>query len=415
VEVTEVFRRVLPTLVVSLVSLQPVGMRAQPQDAVAFVNATVVATTDGTLARGVTVVVRGGRIESVAAGAPPAGIKTLDVGGRYVVPGLVDAHTHITGFRALRTALESGVTTARSSGVSSYVDVGMRELVKQGALPGPDILAAGYHIRPIVADEAFMDHPALAPLMRGGMTTVDALRRMVQANLGRGVDWIKVLASERAGTPETDPRKQVYTDAELAVVVEEAGRKNVPVQAHAHGAEGALAAVKAGVRSLEHGTYLTDEALKLMAEKGTFFVPTFATVIDVAEPGGDYDNRDLRLRGAHMLPRLEQTIKRAHQLGVRIVTGADTSYGPNSLTRVSREAAEFVRMGLPPLVALQAATSTAAQLLRLENQIGRVAPGFEADLLVVEANPLDSIVTLQDPLLVMSNGRVVVDRLRFGK
>jgi imidazolonepropionase-like amidohydrolase len=408
---------ILPGLILCLTCLPAVrvGAQPQPQEPVALVNATVVSARDGTLARAVTIVVRGGRIESVAAGAPPSGMKTLDVAGRYVVPGLIDAHTHITGFRALRTALESGVTTVRSSGVSSYVDVGMRELVTQGALPGPDIVATGYHVRPSVADEAFMDHPSLATFMRGGLTTVDALRRMVQANLGRGVDWIKILATERAGTAETDPRKQVYTEAEIAAVVEEAGKKNVPVQAHAHGAEGALAAVKAGVRSIEHGTYLTEEGLKLMAEKGTFYVPTYSTVIDVAEPGGDYDNRDLLLRGAHMLPRLEQTITRAHKLGVKIVTGADTSYGPNSVTRISREVAELARMGLPPLVALQAATTTAAQMLRLEKQIGRVAPGFEADLLVVEANPLDSIVTLQDPLLVMSNGRVAVERLKFGK
>ncbi len=395
---------------------QPSG--ALPQDPIAFVNATVVNMGDGSLQRNVTVVVRGGRIESVtgASGAPGAsGAKVLDVRGRYLVPGLIDAHVHIANLRALRTALESGVTTVRSSGVSSYVDVGMRELVKQGAVLGPDVLASGYHLRPVVAEEAFMDHPSLAPLMRGGVTTIDALRRMVQANLSRGVDWMKVLATERAGTPETDPRKQVYTEAELAAIVEEAGKKGVPVQAHAHGAEGGLAAVKAGVRSIEHGTYLPDEALQLMAAKGTFFVPTYATVIDVAEPGGDYDNRDLQLRGSHMLTRLEQTIKRAHQMGVKIVTGADTGYGPASLTRISREVVEFVRLGLPPLKALQAATTTAAELLRLEKQVGRIAPGFQADLLVVEQNPLDHVGTLQDPLLVMSNGRVAVDRLNFAK
>ncbi len=102
---------------------------------------------------------------------------------------------------------------------------------------------------------------------------------MVQANLRRSVDWVKVLATERAGTADTDPRKQVYTEAELRTIVEEAATKDIPVQAHAHGAEGALAAVKAGVRSIEHGTYLTDEALMLMRERGTFFVPTYATLI----------------------------------------------------------------------------------------------------------------------------------------
>lgn len=400
--------------------MAPRGIVAQPgtapaPDALALINANVLNVADGSIQSNATVVLRGGRIESIGAGGAGAGLRTIDVRGRYLVPGLIDAHTHIGNLRALRTALESGVTTVRSSGVSSYVDVGMRELVRRGVVAGPDLIATGYHVRPFVAEEAYFDHPTLAAFMKGGVTTTDALRAMVQANLARGVDWIKVLATERAGTADTDPRKQVFTEAELKVVVDEAATKSVPVQAHAHGAEGALAAVKAGVRSIEHGTYLTDETLQLMKTRGTFYVPTYATVIDLVEPGGDYDNRDLHLRGEHMLARLEETVKRAHKAGVTLVTGADTSYGPSSVTRIAREVSEFVRMGIPPLAALQAATVRAAELLRVEKQTGRVAPGFEADLLVVERNPLEHVGTLQDPLLVVSNGRVGLDRLNFGK
>ena len=388
---------------------------AQPPESIALVNATVVDIGDGSLQRGVVVVLRGGRIESVGAAAAPAGVKTLDVRGRYVIPGLIDAHVHIANLRALRTALESGVTTVRSAGVSNYVDVGMRELVKQGAVVGPDLLAAGYHVRPVIAEEAYFDHPTLAPLMRGGVVTIDAIRRVVQANLSRGVDWIKVLATERAGTPDTDPRKQVYSEDELRAIVDEAATRKVPVEAHAHGAEGALAAVKAGVRSIEHGTYLTDEALQLMAKQGTFFDPTMEAVKDVAAPGGDYDNRDLQLRGQHMLPRLKETIGRAHKLGVRIVAGSDTGYGPTSIGRISLEVANLVDAGLSPLAALQAATMVNAQMLMRDQQIGRIAPGFEADVVVVERNPIDQIGTLQDPLLVISNGRIGLDRLSFGR
>jgi imidazolonepropionase-like amidohydrolase len=408
----------LIAVVMNVATMRTAGAQpgaALPQEPLALVNANVVNVVDGSVRSNVTIALGDGKIASIGTTPAPAGLRSLDVGGRYVVPGLIDAHTHIANLRALRTALESGVTTVRSSGVSSYVDVGMRELVKQGALAGPDVLAAGYHVRPMVAEEAFFDHPGLAGLMRGGMTTPDALKRMVQANLSRGVDWIKVLATERAGTADTDPRKQVYTEAELKIVVDEAATKGVPVQAHAHGAEGTFAAVRAGVRSIEHGTYLSDEALQLMKEKGTFFVPTYATVIDLVEPGGDYDNRDLQLRGMHMIARLEESVKRAQKVGVKIVTGADTGYGPNSVTRISREVAELVRMGLPPLSALQAATSRAAELLRLEKKTGQLGPGFEADILVVERNPLEDVGTLRDPLLVISNGRVAVDRLTFAK
>jgi imidazolonepropionase-like amidohydrolase len=390
---------------------------AQPTavpDALALVNAYVVNVADGSVQRDQTIVLRGGRIESIGAAKPAGDLKTIDIRQRFVVPGLIDAHVHIGNLRALRTALESGVTTARSAGVSYYADVGMRELVKQGAVIGPDIVAAGYHVRTFVAEEVFFDHPALAGLMRG-VTTTDALRRVVEANLSRGVEWIKVNATERAGTPDTDPRKQMFTEAELRVIVETAAAKNVPVQAHAHGAEGALAAVKAGVRSIEHGTYLTDEALQLMAKQGTYFDPTMEAVKDLTEVGGDYDNRDLMLRGRHMLPTLRAAIARAHKAGVKIVAGSDTGYGPSSVARLSIEVANLVDAGLSPLAALQAATLVNAQMLRREKALGQVASGFEADLLVVERNPLDHPATLQDPLLVISNGRIGLDRLNFGR
>jgi imidazolonepropionase-like amidohydrolase len=248
-----------------------------------------------------------------------------------------------------------------------------------------------------------------------GVTTPEALKRVVDANLSRGVDWIKVLATERAGTPDTDPRKQMFSEAELRVVVDTAAAKGVPVQAHAHGAEGAFAAVRAGVRSIEHGTYLTDETLQLMAKQGTYFDPTMEALKDVAEVGGDYDNRDLQLRGKQMLPRLRDVIGRAHKAGVKVVAGSDTGYGPASIGRVAVEVANLVDCGLTPLAALQAATINNAQMLRREKQIGQIAEGFEADVIVVERNPIEYVSTLQDPLLVMSNGRIAVDRLNFGR
>jgi imidazolonepropionase-like amidohydrolase len=391
------------------------GPTVPPQQPTAIVNANVVDARDGRVVPNATVVLREGKIASVGSGAAPAGITVIDARGRYVVPGLIDAHTHIANLRAARTALESGVTTVRSAGVSAFVDVGLRELVKKGAVAGPDVLAAGYHVRPQLAEDAFLVEPSLSAFLDGGVTTPEAIRQVVRANLARGVDWIKTTSTERAGLPETDPRRQLYTDDEVKVMVEEAAAKGIPVMAHAHGEEGALAAVQSGVRSIEHGTYLSEDALRLMAEKGTYLVPTYATVVDLVEPGGDYDNRDLRLRGRHMLPRLRETVQRAMKLGVKIVTGADTGYGPNSVTRVSHEIAAFVEMGMTPLQALQSATTRAAELLNLTARTGAIEPGLEADLLVVERNPLEHVGTLDDPLLVMSNGRIVVNRLSFGR
>ena len=380
----------------------------------ALVNANVVNVRDGRITGNATVVLRNGRIESIGTAPAPTGVAILDLKGKYLLPGLIDAHTHASDLAAFRRALESGVTTVRSAGVSNYVDVGFNELVKRGFAAGPNVITAGYHVRPQIAPEAFLNNPEYADLMTG-VTTLDAMRRAVRMNLAHGVDWIKILATERAGTPDTDPRKQVYTEDEIRAIVTEAATRNVPVQAHAHGEEGAMAAVKAGVRSIEHGTYVSDATLQLMKERGVYFDPTYTTVIDLTEAGGDYDIAALRIRGEHMLPRLRDAVVRAHRLGVKIVTGGDTGYGPNSLTRIGQEITHFVEMGFKPLEAIQSATLINAEMLRLEKSIGVVETGFEADVIAVEKNPLERITTVEDPVLVISNGRVAFNRLAFGK
>lgn len=398
-------------LLLSGVSFAQMERTAEP---LALIHASVLDVRTGRIATNQTLVLRGGRIEGISATAAPKGVKTIDIAGRTLVPGLIDAHTHIANLAAARRALESGVTTVRSSGVSFFADVSLRELARSGAIAGPDFLASGYHVRDRLAEEAFFSDPSLSDLM-GGVKTIADIRRVVRMNLAHGVDWIKINATERAGTPETDPRKQMWSEAEMRVMVEEAAAKGVRVQAHAHGAEGALAAVKAGVASIEHGTYLTDEALDLMKQKGIAFVPTYSTVIDLAEPGGDYDQPALILRGTAMLPRLAEAVQKAYKKGVLIVTGGDTGYGPNSVTRVSHEVQNFVKLGMTPIDAIRAATVNAAVLFKMEKSIGAIEPGFDADLVAVAENPLDDIGTLQDPLLVVSNGRMVLDRLNFGK
>jgi imidazolonepropionase-like amidohydrolase len=359
------------------------------------------------------IVVRGRTIERVDAdgAAVPAGAQVIDVGGRWVLPGLIDAHTHIATLAAARRALESGVTTVRSASTPAFQDVVLRDLVRAGAVPGPDVVAAGVFVTPELGETLLAD-ARLAPLAKG-VRTPEALRALVRVNLARGVDVIKTRGTERAGLPDTDPRKQTYTEAQLRAVVEEAATRDVPVQVHAHGDEGARAAVLAGARSIEHGTYLSDSTLRLMRARGTWLVPTYSTVHDLTTPGGDYDDPVLELRGRHMLPRLGATVRRARALGVRVATGADTDYGPRSTTRIAHEVEAFVQLGYSPAAALRAATSDAAELLRVQDRTGRVLPGREADLIVVESDPLEDVRALQDVLLVVSNGAVAMTRLPF--
>lgn len=377
----------------------------------ALTDANVLDIRTGEVMFGATVVLRDGRIAEVGATAVPSDAEEIDLGGAYVLPGLMDAHVHISDLAGARRALESGVTTVRSASVGSYRDVTLRELVKRGYLPGPDVLAAGVFITPEIGNSVLAD-PELGELL-GGVNSPEELQKIVQVNVKHGVDFIKTRGTERAGLPNTDPRKQTYTEAQLHVIVEEAASAGIPIECHAHGDEGARAAVLAGVRSIEHGTYLSDETLTLMKERGTFLVPTYTIVVDVAEPGGDYDNPVLQMRGQHMLPRLEKTVQRAQQIGVKLVTGADTGYGPESVTRVAHEVANFVRLGMTPLEALQSATTVAAELFGIEDETGRIERGLEADIIVVPENPLENIVALQDVLLVISNGRIGLKRLPF--
>ena len=401
------------SIVAYLTALVCVSPLAGQSSTTAFINANVIDPVLGA-AMGRMVVVEDGKITYVGSDrrAAPEGATIVNLNGRYVLPGLIDAHVHIGNFASARRALRSGVTTARSMGVSHFVDIGLRELGREGSIETPEILAAGYHVRPSPADELFMDAPDMADL-RGNVRGEEAMRRMARFMISRGVDFIKTNATQRAGLPETDPREPFYNEQELAALVDEAMQAGVPVAAHAHGDGGARDAVLAGVRSIEHGTYLSGETMDLMVERGTFLAPTIAVVADLTMPGGDYDNAVLNVRGRHMLPRVREMAARAHAKGVRIVSATDTGYGPESVLRLSHELMELVNVGLSPLEALRAATTTAAALLEIDDRVGQVAVGFEGDLLVLERNPLQDIGAFQDVLLVMNNGTIVVDRTEF--
>ena len=400
--------RILP-----LCLLTTVLLIAQQKD-YGIINANLIDGYSPKLQSNMTVLVSNGEIVSIKKqGKVSANYQIIDLNGMVLLPGFIDAHTHIRSLDAARRAMESGVTTARSASTPNYQDVAIREMVKASQFIGPDIVAAGVFVTPNLGETILAD-PRLGAL-KDGIHSENALRTIVRVNADHGVDFIKTRGTERAGLPHTDPRKQTYTEAQLKIIVDEAKKYDIPVMAHAHGDEGGYAAIKAGVRSIEHGTYLSEKSLKLMKKMGTYLVPTFTTVVDLTEPGGDYDNPILFIRGQHMLPALENTVTMAYDLGIKIVTGADTGYGPNSTTRVGMEITNFVRLGMKPMDAIQSATIVGAELLQISNKTGTVEVGKEADLIVITKNPLEDIRTIQDVVFVMSNGQIGLNRLPFGK
>lgn len=376
----------------------------------ALTNANLFDGIDDRIRSNVTVLVKDRKIERIddSRTAVPTGYTVVDCESNFLMPGLFDVHTHLDTLGQAQRALESGVTTVRTAGVPAFQDVALRELVRDGKIAGPDVVAAGVYVTPNLGDDILAD-PRLVTLF-GGVSSEDALRLLVGVNADRGVDVIKTRGTERAGLPETDPREQVYTERQLGIIIDEASNRDLSVMVHAHGDEGARAAVLAGARSIEHGTYLSNRTLALMKERGTWFVPTYVTMDEMNEPKYDYV---LRLRGQHMVPQLEKVFKAAHSLGLRIATGADNYYDSVSINRISTEAAHFVRMGMSNFEALQSATVLSAELLHLGERTGRIAEGFEADMILVPANPLEDIAALQDVLLVMSNGQIALKRIPF--
>lgn len=377
----------------------------------ALVNGRLFNGVDNEIIEHATVFVVDGKIQRIgdADDAIPAAFTVIDLEQNYLMPGLIDAHTHIQALDQAKRALLSGVTTVRTASVPSYQDIALRELVRSGKSAGPDVVAAGVYVTPTLGETVLAD-PRLSAV-EGLVDTDEELQLLVAINADRGVDVIKTRATERAGLPDTDPRKQVYSERQLQVIVDTAASYGLSVMAHAHGDEGARAAVLAGVRSIEHGTYLSTETLRLMKERGTWFVPTFVTMDEMNEE--QYDHV-LRLRGKYMVPQLERAIREALELGVKIATGADSYYDNKSINRISVEVAEFVRIGMSNFDALQAATVGAADLLHLSDSTGQITAGYEADMILVPANPLGNIAALQDVLLVISNGKLALSRIPFG-
>jgi imidazolonepropionase-like amidohydrolase len=358
-----------------------------------------------------TIVVRGGRIESVGrnAVAPPAGAQVVDVKGRWLLPGFVDAHAHLGDLAAARRALQYGSTTVRVLGVNHFVDVGMRELHNAGWTDLPAVVAAGYQVRPdlgTVFSGFLLDFPNLNRIV-SGLRGSDDLRIVVRVLAEHHVDLIKILATERAGTPDTDPRKRTFTDEEMSAIVDEARKAGLNVAAHAHSDEGARGAVLAGVHSIEHGTYLSDDTLALMKAKGIYLVSTISTWDDDND-----DNPVLHRRTRAMQPSARDTAARAWKMGVKIVAGTDSSYEATGLgLGMADEIAELVRSGMPPMEAIKAGTSISAECLGIEKRTGTIKPGMTADFVAVDGNPVANVEALQDLVLIIHDGKVIVNHL----
>jgi imidazolonepropionase-like amidohydrolase len=398
-------------------ALLPILALAQDLD---LVNATLIDGTGAAPRAGVTINVRDGKIMAIAATAPAQadGIRRIDLGGRYLLPGLIDAHAHIESPAAALRALRSGVTTARVLGDNHRQALGTRDLVRAGHVPGPELLVSPGHIRPKPGLAFFMVYPQFGDAIDGELRGPERIAEATRALIAAGADVIKVGASERAGLASTDPRKPELTEDEMRAAVTEAAKKGLFVAAHAHGRDGAANAVRAGVRSIEHGTWVDDETLAEMKRRGTYFVPTLAVMSPLGDPqGNSADDVALQLRTQSMMGPLRAAVKKAHGLGVVVAAATDGSYADKDDTGRIRIAHEIAMLrehgGFTALESITAATQSGARVLGIESRTGTISVGFEADLVVYDGDPLTDGKTFFDPRLVISDGGVVVEGVGF--
>lgn len=373
---------------------------------------------------GAAVAVEDGRIVDVGEGAAGEGPR-LDLGGRALLPGLVNAHVHLcldgsadpvsamqrepaalTALRAAlhaRATLEAGVTTVRDLGGRDYVELAVRRAVEEGLWPGPRILAAGKVICMTGGHGHWIGREADGP---------DEVRKAVREQLRAGADLVKVIATGGVMTPGVEPGAAQLGPDELRAAVEEAAKAGRRVAAHAQGTRGIADAVEAGVASIEHGIFLTEGTLEAMRARGTVLVPTLVAAARIAEaPPGAGVPAWMVAKSRAVVEAHGASFVRAARAGVRIAAGSDAGTPLNPHGSLLPELRLMARHGMSAAECLRAATATAAELLGVGDRLGRVAPGYLADLVAVEGNPAEDLEALDRVVLVVARGRVVVNRL----
>ncbi len=384
------------------------------------------------------VVIEGDRIAQVTTvgDAPAEGPAVVDLPGRTLLPGLIDCHAHLvgepddghgyagllartgaqealSGARNARDTLQAGFTTVRDVGTfRAFVDVALRDAINAGWLPGPRMRVAGAYV---TCSGGGGDITGLAPdvdavvpyeLRVGVVNSVDDVRRAVRRVLQGGADLVKLIATGAVMTPGGVPGAPELTEEQIRAAVEEASLSGADVAAHAHGAEGIKRAVRAGVRSVEHGSLMDDEAIQLMTDAGTFLVADVYCGDYIAEVGRQQGWRaDVLRKNDETTLAQRQGFTKCLQAGVRIAFGTDSGIYPHGLN--ARQFAYQVRCGQSTLEAIRSATLHAAELLRWDDRVGRIQGGYFADMIAVPGDPLHDVRLLEHPDFVLKDGALV--------
>ena len=380
-----------------------------------------------------TIVLSGNRIVAIKESAAVAsGTGSIDLSNLTCLPGLMDMHTHLTdeagpydlarplkksgaqmAFESIPNAkatLLAGFTTVRDVGTfRAFVDVALRDAIDRGTVPGPRMVPAGAYVTisgGAGALNGFAPDVELPLELRYGVADgPDQVRQRVREIIRRGAGVIKVLATGAVLAIGSQPGAQEFNDDEIRAAVEEASKAGLKVACHAHGPAGIKAAVRAGVASIEHGSFLDEEALQMMKQHGTFLVPDMyddeVIMQDMSYPE-EYRAKE-RIAGDAQ----RWGVRRAIALGVKIAFGTDASVIPHGDN--GKQFNTYVNIGMTPLFAIQTATVNAAELLGWSDRVGVLEPGKLADVIAVRGNPLENVRTLENVVFVMKDGQIYKD------